>query len=185
MHYPPNADAIRWFRDAVWPLLTPEERSAGFDVIGSRPPADLVAWSAEDNDVAVHGFVPALGPHLRQAGVFVVPLHAGSGLRVKILEAMAQGLPIVSTSVGVEGLPVISGEHLLIADSGEAFARAIRRLLVDAELRCRLATAGRSFALAYDWRACLQPVVDAYARLAPQSSGKSVQYHDAVQLEVQ
>lgn len=166
MHYPPNADAIRWMREMVWPLLTPAERSAGFDIIGNRPPADLVAWSEADDQVTVHGFVPDLTPHLHEAGIFVVPLQAGSGIRVKILEALAYGLPVVSTSIGVEGLPVESGKHLLIADSGEGFADAIRTLLDRPDLRREIGVAGRAFALSYDWRTCLEPVVEAYDRLA-------------------
>ncbi len=173
MHYPPNIDAIRWFREFVWSQFTPAERSIGFDIVGSRPPADIISWASEDPHVKVHGFVPDLSPLLNNAGIFVVPLNAGSGIRVKILEAMAHGLPIVSTSIGVEGLPVVSGEHLLVADTPEAFANAIRRLMADPVQRRKVGTSGRSFAMDYDWRSCLQPVIEAYDHLSDPTMGST------------
>jgi glycosyltransferase involved in cell wall biosynthesis len=106
-----------------------------------------------------------LEPLYRSAGIFIVPLRAGSGIRVKILEAMARGIPIVSTSVGVEGLDVTPGEHLLVADDHTDFAQAIRWLLEEPIRRGRMAAAARERALAYDWRTCLQPLLRAYEDL--------------------
>ena len=172
MHYPPNADALRWFRDRVWPLLSDAERSAGLDIVGSRTPRDLVQWSESSAHVQAPGYVPDLAPYYRQAGIFIVPLHAGSGMRVKILEAMARGLPVVSTSIGVEGLPVRDGEQLLVADDPELFSRLVAELLADPDRRRELGAAAREFSRRYDWRVCLEPVVDAYRQLeaAPELS---------------
>lgn len=167
MHYPPNADALRWFRDDVWPFLTTEERSVGFDIVGNRPPDDLREWSAGDPDVRVHGYVDDLEPLYRSAGIFVVPLRAGSGVRVKILEALARGIPVVSTSIGIEGLDLRPGEHLMVADDAATFAQAIRWLLEAPERRADMAAAARTQVNAYDWRVCLQPLLDAYERLEP------------------
>jgi glycosyltransferase involved in cell wall biosynthesis len=106
--------------------------------------------------------VPDLDPLYRSAGIFIVPLRAGSGIRVKILEAMARGVPVVSTTIGIEGLDVTPGEHVLVADEPQEFARAIRWLLAVPERRSVMAAAARELALAYDWRACLQPLISAY-----------------------
>lgn len=165
MHYPPNTDALRWFRDRVWPLLSTKEQSAGLDIVGSRPPTDLIEWAETDPHVQVPGYVDNLAPYYREAGIFIVPLHAGSGMRVKILEAMARGLPIVSTTIGVEGLPVRDGEHVLVADDPEAFSRHVAKLLASPERRRQLGVAAREFSRQYDWRRCLEPVVDAYRQL--------------------
>lgn len=168
MHYPPNAEALRWFRDAVWPLLRERAPAAMVDVAGPRPPADLQSWGESDDRVRVHGFVEDLDALYGTAAVFVVPLHAGSGVRVKVLEALAVGMPVVSTTVGIDGLDLQHGEHLLVADTPTDFARAVGRLLADPELRARLATAGRRRVIErYDWRVCCRPLLDAYERLEP------------------
>jgi glycosyltransferase involved in cell wall biosynthesis len=103
--------------------------------------------------VEVTGFVPDVRPVLWSATMCVVPLHVGGGTRLKILEALAAGCPVVSTSVGAEGLSLIDGEHLRVADSPQAFAQAIARLLESSELRRSLAARGReAVARQYDWR---------------------------------
>jgi glycosyltransferase involved in cell wall biosynthesis len=92
----------------------------------------------------VTGEVPDIRAHLAGASVFVCPVRLGSGLRVKLLEAMAAGVPIVSTTLGTDGIPVCNGEHLLVADTPEMMARGVELLLDDAELRVRLSRAGRA-----------------------------------------
>lgn len=176
MLYPPNAEAIRWFRDAIWPSLRDADPDIGFDAIGPRPPDDLVRWSGADERVRVPGYVADIEPFYQDAAIFVVPLRSGSGVRVKILEAMARGLPVVSTSIGVAGLDLRHGEHLLIADAPADFARAIRRLLHDPVLRVALADAARTRVCAlYDWRRCNLPLLDAYRAMANESIARTDQ----------
>jgi glycosyltransferase involved in cell wall biosynthesis len=175
MHYPPNAEALRWFRDAVWPLLRAADPLATVDVAGPRPPADLTAWGDSDERVRVHGFVDDLDGLYASAAVFIVPLHAGSGVRVKVLEALAAGVPVVSTSVGIDGLDLLAGEHVLVADRPEEFAQAVRTLLHEPELRQRLALAGRQRVVErYDWRVCCRPLLGAYEQLAAAARPVSV-----------
>lgn len=168
MHYPPNADALRWFRDAIWPIVTRENSDARVDVVGPRPPDDLVGWGRADARVSVPGHVSPeeLDRLYRDAAVLIVPLRSGSGVRVKILEAMAMGVPVVSTSIGAHGLEVVPGEHLLIADDPAEFAAATLSLLASPARRAALAAAARQLALArYDWRVCCRPLLDAYRTL--------------------
>jgi polysaccharide biosynthesis protein PslH len=166
MHYPPNAEALRWFRDEVWPLVRLAHPAAGLDVVGPRPPDDLAGWGAADERVRVPGFVADLDPLYRDAAIFIVPLRSGSGVRVKILEAMARGVAVVSTAIGAAGLALRHGEHLLIADTPDEFARAILQLLTNPSRRAALATAARERVLAlYDWRRCCLPLLDAYRAL--------------------
>lgn len=166
MHYPPNAVAIRWFRDAIWPVLRSSCPDIEVDIVGARPPEDLERWSSEDSRVHVHGYVPCIDDLYENAAIFIVPLRAGSGVRVKILEAMARGVCVVSTAIGVDGLDLVHREHLLVADTTDGFALAIRELAQSPALRESLSRVARQRVLErYDWRVCCRPVLDAYRTL--------------------
>jgi glycosyltransferase involved in cell wall biosynthesis len=166
MHYPPNADAIRWFRDAVWPLIRGRSQDATVEIVGARSPGDIAEWADSDERVMVHGYVADVNPFCERAAAFIVPLWAGSGVRVKVLEALASGLPVVSTSIGVEGLDLVPDKHLLVADDAESFARATLSLLASPRRRAELAAAGRARVLErYDWRVCCRPLLTAYQEL--------------------
>jgi glycosyltransferase involved in cell wall biosynthesis len=115
----------------------------------------------------VMGDVPDVRPHLADAAVVMVPLRVGGGTRIKILEALAAARPVVSTTVGAEGLGLRDGEHLLIADQPEAFARAVARLLGDASLRRGLAEAGRRVVVErFAWSSLGRRFADVCARVA-------------------
>ena len=143
MFWPPNVDGIRWFVDAVLPLVRRERPDVEFDVLGANPPAEMLAWNTNGRGVYVAGYVEDPAPYLARAGVFVVPLLAGGGMRVKILTAMAQGLPVVTTTVGCEGIDVVPGQHLLVADTPQEFAAATLRTLAQANLAEDLGLNGR------------------------------------------
>jgi len=167
MHYPPNAEALRWFLSETWPLLANRCPQVRLDIVGPRPPADITAAGQRDDWISVHGYVEDVEPLYQQAAIFIVPLLSGSGVRVKILEAMARGVPVVSTSIGADGLDVQDGVHLLIADTPAEFAAAVAELLDRPERAIALATAARERMLErYDWRACCQPLLDAYHHLS-------------------
>ncbi len=92
-------------------------------------------------------------PYLAETTVFIVPLHAGGGMRVKIVDAWCWGLPVVTTTIGAEGIAVQDGENVLLADTPEAFAQAVARVLQEPELAARLAAGGRrTVEICYDWR---------------------------------
>ncbi|MBP7691637.1 MAG: glycosyltransferase [Anaerolineales bacterium] len=166
MYWPPNIDGMLWFIREVYPLIRAQVPDVGLDVIGARPPQELLACNGAD--IAVTGYVPDLPPYLEQAAAFVVPLRAGGGMRVKILEALARGLPLVTTSLGCEGIAVEHGRHVLIADTPEALARETVRLLTDRPLADALGRAGRRLIeTTYDYRAACRPLETIYRPAAP------------------
>lgn len=163
MYWPPNVEGILWFAREVYPLIRARVPDAPFYVVGARPPAEVRALEETVPGVRVTGYVEDLTPYLRNSGVFVVPLHVGSGMRVKILTAWAWGLPIVSTPVGCAGIPVHPGEDILIADHPADFAAAVVRLLEDPEQARRLAAAGRRYVeTQFDWRVVCRKLDEVY-----------------------
>jgi glycosyltransferase involved in cell wall biosynthesis len=163
MYWPPNIDGVKWFIDQVLPRIRSERPGATFDVVGARPPQELIDLGAADGRINVTGYVDDPAPFLQRAGVMVVPLRAGGGMRVKILNAMAQALPIVTTTLGCEGIAVEPGKHVLIADTAEDFARETTRVLQDRALADALGRNGRALIDAkYDYRAACRPLEAVY-----------------------
>jgi glycosyltransferase involved in cell wall biosynthesis len=152
MHWPPNADGISWFASSVWPKVAAAAPSAVLTVIGKRPPRSVAALGRSSN-VETLGYVRDLHERLSETAVFIVPLRSGAGMRVKILDAWCWGIPVVSTTVGAEGLASAHGENILIADDEQSFADAVLQVLGSHRVASRLAEGGRSTAeTSYDWR---------------------------------
>lgn len=131
MDWMPNEDGIAWFVSAILPEIRREIPEATLTIVGRNPTAGVRALHAPDGGVTVTGSVPDVRPYLASHQLFIVPLRVGGGTRLKIYEGMTMGLPTVSTTIGAEGLPVVDGEHLLLADDPIAFARACIALLRD------------------------------------------------------
>jgi glycosyltransferase involved in cell wall biosynthesis len=160
MFWPPNVAGVLWFARDVLPLIWQQQPEARFVVVGKNPPAEVQALAA-DPRIQVTGYVADPLPYLRAADAFVVPLHSGGGMRVKILDAWLQGLPIVATPIGAEGIQLVAGENILLAADAPAFAAATLRLLTDPELNQRLRLAGRHWVeQRYAWQV-VYPQVDA------------------------
>ena len=140
MDWMPNEDAVTYFADAILPRVEAEVPGVTLSIVGRNPSPSVLALAPRHPRIRVTGTVPDVRPYLEEAGVFVVPLRIGGGTRLKIFEAMAMEKAIVTTSVGAEGLPVRDGEHLLIADTPEAFAAAVTRLLRDPDYAAALGT---------------------------------------------
>ena len=152
MDWYPNEDAVGFFADEVLPGIQDKVPDVQFSIVGGNPSA-RVQKLAEREGVVVTGRVPEIKPYFAEATVFVVPLRIGSGTRLKILEALAMGKAIVSTSVGAEGLDLKDSEEIFIADEPTPFADAVTRLLTDASLRRRVGENGRArVEQDYDWR---------------------------------
>lgn len=150
MGYVPNYDGMLYFLDAIFPLIQKEIPQIKLYIVGGRPPRELVA-RATDN-VVVTGYVDDVRPYVWKSTVYVVPLRIGGGTRLKILEAMAMRKPIVTTSVGCEGIDVRDRETVLVADDPQHFAQSVVELLRNEELRHRLVHNGHELALAqYEW----------------------------------
>jgi glycosyltransferase involved in cell wall biosynthesis len=141
-----NRDGIEFLLESVWPLLLRRRPMAGMRVVGRDPPQGLIRKARQAGfDWQFTGYVDDVRPYVHAASVYVVPLRVGGGTRLKIYEAMAMGCPVVSTTIGVEGLPLVPDEHYLLADDAAALANALDRLLGDAALRARLSVAARRF----------------------------------------
>lgn len=131
MDWLPNEDAIRFFTEQVMPLVRRAVPGVTLTVVGRNPYPGLVELGRRDPSVVVTGRVDDVRPYMERAAVYVVPIRVGGGTRLKIYEAMAMEKPVVSTTVGAEGLPVRDGEEIVIADGADAFAAAVVRLLTD------------------------------------------------------
>jgi glycosyltransferase involved in cell wall biosynthesis len=140
--YVPNADAARWLAAELWPRMRDQLGGGRLVLAGGHPPGDLVDGS--DPSVQVTGRLPDLGPLLAAATLAPVPLRAGGGTRLKVLEALAHGVPVVSTRKGCEGLDVEDGVHVVLADDADRFVQAGVDLHRDRHRRRQLATAGRA-----------------------------------------
>jgi sugar transferase (PEP-CTERM/EpsH1 system associated) len=165
MSYAPNVDAAEYFCREVLPLVTAEVPDVGVSLVGANP-APSVARLASDC-VRITGFVPDVRPYYAAASAVVVPLRVGGGIRMKILEGLALGAPMVSTAIGAEGLGLSNGRELLIADDPAAFAAAVVRLLREPALRAELAVRARAAAVArFSWDAVGETLTGIYASLA-------------------
>jgi glycosyltransferase involved in cell wall biosynthesis len=153
LHYPPNAEGILWFARSVFPQVLAQAPDAVLTIIGKSPPQELQTLGIPAANLHVAGYVDDPRPLLSETAAFVVPLLAGGGMRVKIIDGWTWGLPIVSTTVGAEGIAFAPGEQILLADAPADFAAAVLRLLQHAPERERLSAAGRAWAEArYGWR---------------------------------
>lgn len=139
-----NVDGIRWFAATCWPLLRSRMPGVRLHVVGRRGPSALRDELLRAG-ASVTIDAPDVGPHLAAADVFINPVRRGAGINIKMVEAMAAGLPVVTTTTGARGLHWRSGEHLFTADDPEAFSAAVAGLLGDPPERARLATAGQRF----------------------------------------
>lgn len=158
-----NRDAVMSFAQGIWPQIGRHVPEARFVVIGQDPPAELLDLAARDPRIEVMGYVPDVRPHVSRAAVYVVPLRVGGGTRLKVLDAMAMGKALVSTSVGCEGLDTVPGRHLLLADKPEAFAAAAVELLRDPARRQELGAAARRLVTdRYAWSTVASRLFDAY-----------------------
>jgi glycosyltransferase involved in cell wall biosynthesis len=150
--YPPNADAVRHFCRDVLPTIRRERPDVRLEIVGDGASRELVSTCGVAPGVEFLGFVPDVFDVLRRATLFVCPMRQGTGIKVKLLEAMACGLPVVASPIAVEGMPdARDGVHLRVARSAEDFARAVVTLLGDKEARARLGARGRELAAGYTW----------------------------------
>ena len=163
MYWPPNIDGILWFIREVYPRIRAQRPTVTFDVIGARPPEEIVRLGGDGSGINVTGYVDDPTPYLEQAGVMVVPLRAGGGMRVKILNALAQGLPIISTSLGCEGIGVTHGRDVMIGDNPQDFAEAVLQAIDKPALAEQLGRNGRHLAERdYDFRKVCLPIETVY-----------------------
>jgi sugar transferase (PEP-CTERM/EpsH1 system associated) len=152
MDYSANIDAVVWFVNNMWPELSQQNPALSFAIVGRDPTPEVRALAGDR--VSVTGTVPDVRPYYSGALAAVVPLRFGSGTRLKILEAMAAGIPVISTRLGAEGLDLEDGTHLLIADSASEMIAAVCRLADSPELWQRLSRSGREVvSRSYDWGA--------------------------------
>jgi glycosyltransferase involved in cell wall biosynthesis len=158
-----NRDAILFFLRDIWPLIREQHATVRFFAVGQDPPRRLKDLALRDSRIVITGYVTDIRPLVRQASVYVVPLRVGGGTRLKVLDAMAMGKAIVSTSIGCEGIDLGPGEHVLVADSPHEFAKATLALLADKSKRDLLGKAVRSLAEErYSWRTVGTRLIESY-----------------------
>jgi glycosyltransferase involved in cell wall biosynthesis len=152
MDWHPNEDAVVYFLDQIFPLIRAQRPDTTFTVVGRNPSDRLRNAAARVGGVTVTGTVADVRPSIAEGSVYVVPLRAGGGTRLKIFEALAMARPVVSTTVGAEGLGIGPGRHYTCADTPRAFADAVVALLRDPQQRAALGAAGRHLvATCYSW----------------------------------
>jgi glycosyltransferase involved in cell wall biosynthesis len=153
LRWEPNAQGLLWFVERVWPLLLKRHPDLRFDIVGKNPDPRLQKAVADFSGIRLRGFVSDLQTIYRDSRVSVAPLLFGSGMKVKVLDAMARGMPTVTTPVGAEGIEIENGKHLLVAEDPSTMASHIDGLLTDPELWQRLQHYSRALIHErYTWR---------------------------------
>ena len=171
LDYYPNSNAMLYFSGEIWPVLKEEYPHLTLTIIGKSPSVKLRSSLASCNGVQILGYVKDIRPHMRTAKIFICPIREGGGTRIKILDAFAQGIPVVSTKIGAEGLDVVHGEHLLIADSPPDFVQAIKTLLEDDALTDRIGRNARAYVEKhYSFTHIGEKLSHAYLSLGPKAT---------------
>jgi polysaccharide biosynthesis protein PslH len=164
LSYPPNVDGVNHFLRDIWPRIAKAHSKARCKIIGGQPPPSLLALAGPR--VEVTGFVQDLRPHLAAAAAVVVPLRQGGGTRLKIVEAMAMGKAIVSTTLGAEGIQAVPGRDILVEDQPANFGDAVNRLLAEPDLAARIGRSARQLAVErYGWREGARALEGFYRRI--------------------
>ena len=171
LSYPPNRMGIEWFIRTVWPSISKKTPNARLDIVGKDPSDEILAANGK-NGVTVHGFVDNLTALYESATASIVPLHAGGGTRLKILESLGRGVPVISTNVGAYGIPLNESHGLIRCDGAGAFsAQCINALQKDADEIQRAAKLGRvAVTEAFDWKILRRTVSDVAKNLLESNS---------------
>lgn len=164
--YEPNRQGLEWFLLEVWPKIRSRVPAAALDIVGRKPPPDIVAANGK-HGVCVHGFVEDLAKVYAQAACSVVPLLAGGGTRLKILESLAHETPVVATTLGAFGIPADASHGLVRADHPDTFADHCVACLSQPQLHTAPAAAGRQLVRdQYDWESIRRRVAELALRVA-------------------
>ncbi|MDP1676621.1 MAG: glycosyltransferase family 4 protein [Bacteroidota bacterium] len=164
MAYVPNYDGMLYFLDEIFPIVLKKFPSVKVYIVGNRPPKQLSA-RASDN-VIITGFVEDVRPYIRRASVYIVPLRMGGGTRLKIGEALSMKIPIVTTSIGCEGIDIVSGESAIIADDPISFANGIISLIQDDSMKKKLVRNGYDVVQSkYEWSVIGKRILELYQDL--------------------
>ena len=174
MSYYPNIDAVFYFIEQIFPLIQPEEQTISLCIAGREPPSIIQELALSHSNIEVISDPEDMSIVAQECFLSVVPLRHGSGTRIKILHAMAMGLPVVSTTVGYEGLEMIDGVHLLVRDQPQDFATAVRQIYQDQKLWQKLRKNGRQLVEEkYDWQNIFaQYETELLARISDRESRK-------------
>lgn len=166
MGYPPNADAAIWFATDIWPALRERFAQSTFRVVGREPSPDVAELATSVDGVVVTGEVADVAEACEGTRVGVAPLRAGMGIKNKVLELMAMGVPVVATSAGAEGNLAGHDDGLFVADDADSFGRAVATLLGDGERAAMLGQQARAFVLArFGWDALARELLDQLGRV--------------------
>jgi glycosyltransferase involved in cell wall biosynthesis len=171
MGYHPNEEAVLWFAAEVWPLLRSTHPQLRWQIVGTNPTERVRALAQPDSGIEVLGWVPDVSEYLGRATLSICPLRSGSGIQMKVQEAMSVGTPVVATSIANRGVGGAPGRDLLVTDTAPEFAAAITRLLDDPQTRACLGHAGRQFVEQhFQWEQHARQLTSIYERLlqAPQ-----------------
>jgi glycosyltransferase involved in cell wall biosynthesis len=163
----PNRDAALWFLDEIWPRIIAVKPNARWIVIGSEPDPRIIEAGQRDARIEVLGFVDDLRPDVDRSAVFVCPYHDGGGSRLKVLDSLAMRKALVSTPVGVEGIPLEDGTEFLLASSAEDFADCVLELFDDPARRVALGEAGRAHVeRVFAWERIGETLTSHYSKLS-------------------
>jgi len=146
MKDPANEDGVKWFVQHVWPQLSARHPEVEFYIVGAEPGPRIMKLAEKEPRIIVTGEVPDLRPYRNRARVFVSSVRLGSGMRLKVMEAMASGLPVVSTALGMDGIEAQNGVNCLVADTPELFTQSVEWLLTDSSFSERMSRSARETA---------------------------------------
>ncbi|MCG8526070.1 MAG: glycosyltransferase [Opitutales bacterium] len=165
MDYSPNVDAVKWFCSEILPLIQKEIKEVHFEIVGRDPTPEVMELN-QLSGVKVSGFVEDLASEVRKSSIFVCPIRLGSGMKNKILEAMALGMPIVSTSEGASGLHVKDGQELLLRDNPKSFAQAVINLLKESSESERMGAKAHNYIKSHhNWESWTNKLEDHFHNL--------------------